>query len=174
MNSKIDFENIVSFYLLTLRQHMFLGFLHTGIKKEIYEKNITTWNTLLLSLEFSAIQLIDNLLKNKDFFGEKFRISEFDDIRTKIENWRNNYTAHLNLSKLRNFGEFQERNKTIGLEALRLIVAMGKQLDAFNKNYNFGMNVEELFNQTKSEAAKDLKVWVRNFGVELGGDHHGL
>lgn len=171
MNSKTNFENIVSAYLSIIRQHLLLGYLHTGIKKEIYEKNPIVWDTLLLSLEFSAMQALDNLLKNKDYFGDKFRFLEFDTLIIKIDEWRNNYTGHLNLPVLRNFDEFKKQNKMVGLEVLRLIVAMGKRLDAFDKNYKFGMNVEELFNRTKHDVAEDLKDWIRHFGIELGGDY---
>lgn len=170
MDSKIDFENIVSVYLSILKQHLLLGYLHTGVKKEIYEKNIVVWDTILLSLEFSAMQTLDNLLKNKDYFENKFRFPEFDSLITKIDEWRNSYTGHLNLPVLRNFEQFKKQNEMVGLEVLRLIVAMGKRLDTFDKNYKFGMNVEELFNRTKSEAAVDLKSWIKNFGTELGGD----
>ena len=53
----------------------------------------------------------------------------------------------------------------VGLEVLRLIVAMGKRLDAFDKNYKFGISVEKLFNRTKGEVAEDLKDWIKHFGI---------
>jgi len=168
MISKIDFENIVSVYLFTLRQHTLLGLLHSGVKKEVYESNIVVWNILLLSLEFGSIQGLANLLENKKYFGKKFRTPEFDNMKPKILKWRNEYTSHLNLSVLRNFEDFRKRNQINGLQVLRLIVAMGRRLDAFNRSYAFGMNVEELFNQAKREAYEDLKVWIRCFGIELG------
>ena len=146
MASKIDFENIVSVYLLTLKQNLLLGFLHAGVKKEVYESNKVVWDTLLRSLESSSIQGLENLLESKEYFGEKFRAPEFDDMKSKIKKWRDDYTSHLNLLVLQNLTDFSRQNKVVGLEVLRLIVAMGKRLEAFNRSYTFGMNVEELFN----------------------------
>ena len=167
MDSRKNFENIVSVYLEILKQHLLLGLLHTGVNSEVYKRNIIVWDTLLLSLEFSAVQRIDNLLKNKDYFNDKFKFPEFDSLIAKIDKWRNDYSAHLKLPVLEDFEEFRNRNRMLGLEVLRLIIAMGKRLDAFDKNYKFGINVEDRFNRTKSEAAEDLKDWIKHFGIKL-------
>ena len=164
--NEIDFENIVWDFLFTYRQFLLNGYLHKKVNHDAYEKNPATWNTLLLSLEAGTVLGLAKLLERDKDFGKKFGKKELNIISSKITKIRNTHMAHNDLSKKRNQAFLQE-NKLTGSDIVFIFDAMKERIIQYQKDFNFNIEVQNLFTQSQNNALQDLDIWLKSFKTAL-------
>lgn len=159
-----DFKNLVWDLLFTYRQLLLNDNLHKEVNSDIYNKNPSTWNTLLLSLESGVVLGLAKLLEDK-YFGRSFDNEKLDSIAEKIKNVRDKFIAHNDLSEMRNKASFIEENKLSGGNIIKMIDALKSRAIQYEKAYSIDINVKELFKQTTNDAMIDLGKWLKVFNL---------
>lgn len=180
MFNKTDFENIIWDFLFTYRQFLLNAYLHKRVDHDVYEKNLATWNTLLLSLESGTLLGLAKLLERKKDIGRSFNglagktfdNKEFDDkelngITKKILSIRNAYIAHADLSKMRDMNSFLNKNRLCGTEGVKMFDALKSRLVQYQKNLKLNVDVQKLFTESQNNVLNDLDGWLKSFKTAL-------
>lgn len=167
MFKKTDFENIILDFLFTYRQFLLNACLHKRVNHEAYEKNLATWNTLLLTLEAgSALGLARILERDKDF-GRPFNDPKLNVISQKIINIRNKYIAHSDLAKKRNSASFLTENQLSGSDIVLMFGALKDRGLQYEKELKMDIKFQILFTETQNNAVNDLDTWLKSFEPSL-------
>ena len=161
-----DFENVVWDFLFTYRQLLLNGNLHKRVNGNAYQKNLDTWNTVLLSLEAGVVLGLAKLLE-ENYFGREFNDNELDKISGKITNLRNSFIAHNDLSQMRNNKSFLEENQLTGTDIIKMIDALKKRAIQYQQAFNAKIEVQQLFEETTRNAMNDLDTWLQSFKIPL-------
>jgi hypothetical protein len=164
---KVDFENIILDFLFTYRQFLLYGYLHKRVNHDVYEKNPTTWNTLLLGLEAGTILGLAKLLEREKDFCRRFDKEELNIISDKIKNIRNKHIAHNDLLKKRNELSFWRENQLTGSDFVVMFDTLKERAIQYQKSMKFGIDVQNLFTQSQNNALNDLDSWLKSFKTEL-------
>lgn len=162
MLKESDFENIIWDFLFTHRQFLLNANLHKQVNSEVYNKNIETWNTLLLSLETGVVLGLAKLLE-ENFFGRKFDSEKLNLTSKRIINIRKGFLAHNDLSKMRNKASFLGENQLTGSDLIEIIDALKQRAIQYQNKFNVQIDVQELFNKTTENAMSDLNDWLKFF-----------
>jgi hypothetical protein len=157
-----DFENLIWDFLFTYRQLLLNGNLHKNISSEIYSKNTSTWNTILLSLESGVVLGLAKLLE-ENYFGRKFDDIELDKISEKITNIRNKFIAHNNLSVMRYKPAFLEENQLTGSDIIKMIQILKKRAIQYQNAFASSIDVQKLFEEVTKDSLNDLDIWLKSF-----------
>jgi hypothetical protein len=170
MFNKADFENIIWDFIFTYRQLLLHGNFHKRVNHEAYEKNIATWNTLLLSLETGVILGLAKILERDKDFGREFEDTNLNIISSKIIKIRHTNIAHSDLSKKRDpasFLSFLQENQLTGSDIILMFDALKDRAIQYQKTFKFEIDVQSLFTQSQNNALKDLDDWLKSFKTEL-------
>lgn len=166
MLKQIDFENVIWDFLFTYRQLLLNGFLHERVNSEAYQKNPSTWNTILLNLEAGVVLGLAKLLE-EEYFGRDFNNSELNLISEKIKKIRKGFIAHNDLSKMRNKSSFLEENQLFGEDIIKMIDALKERATQYQKKFNAKIEVQKLFKETTKNTMNDLDSWLKSFKIPL-------
>ncbi len=159
-----EFEKVVEDLLFIYRQLLLNGYLHKRVNNIAYNKNVYTWNSILLSLERGIILGLARHIERK-YFGE-FSDNELKIIAGKITDIRNHF-AHINLGEILNGEKFFEQNGLHGSDIIRVIEALKNQYIQNEKNIGAKIKVQELFNETTRSTMDDLDSWLKSFNSLL-------
>lgn len=156
-----DFENIIFDFLFTYRQFLLNGFLHERVTHDMYETNIDTWNTILLSLETGAILGLARMLERDDDFGRIFNEDKLNIISKKIMKIRHAHMAHNDLSKKRNQDVFLRENQLTGSDLVAMFDALKNRAIQYQTQMGLKIDVQNSFTQSQNNALNDLGGWLR-------------
>ena len=157
-----DFRKIIEDFLLTYKQFLVSARMHQKVGTDLYKKNISTWNTILRSLEAGVVVGLNRILERKDDLGRKFEDEKVNTTAKKIDNLRHSHFGHFDISKMRLGGYLQE-NQIFGSDLIDLIDAIKKRLITYQSSYKLNVNVDQLFRSATQESMSDFESWMIYF-----------
>ena len=171
MDKTGDFKIFVENFLFTYRQFCLNEFLHEKVDSDLYKKYITTWNTILLSLEADYLLGLAKIFDRSREVGQTISIYYFLDhnftahekIIDKIRKLRNKFFAHLDVKKMRDKEDFLEENQLNRNEIHDLFKTINNVVVKLGKEFNLTEEFEVMFNQTQEEARSEGDKWLGPF-----------
>ena len=171
MDKADDFKIFVENFLFTYRQFCLNEFLHEKVDSDLYKKYITTWNTILLSLETDYLMGLAKVFDRSGETGQTISIYYFldhsftahENLISKIRKLRNKFFAHLDVKKMRDKEDFLKENQLSRNEIHDLFKTVNGVVAKLGKEFNLTEDFQGTFDQTRVEARNEGDRWLQPF-----------
>lgn len=171
MDKVNDFKIFIENFLFGYRQFCLNEFLHEKVDSDLYRKYITTWNTILLSLEADYLLGLAKVFDRSGESGQTISIYYFLDhdfishevLIGKIRKLRNKFFAHLDVKKMNNKEKFLKENQLNRSEIHDLFKTINGVVDKLGKEFNLTKDFKQIFEQTREEARNEGDKWLQSF-----------
>ena len=162
-----QFKHLLADLLYTQKLLLLHGNLHKRVTTEAYNRNLETWNSLLLSLESGLVLGLQRILERDDYFGREFPTQELNDFAGKTKNIRDKLIAHIDLAVMQDKESFLQENQSTGSEVIEMIAALKNRAIQYQVAYKVDVDVHSLFVEATRHSMTDLDSWLKSFKIPL-------